>query len=127
MGCLRVKPGVRFDHIDPAGFRILATLDAFIRPCDYDLTITCGTEAHPVNSPHALGRAYDVRSKGLEAVEKDRIVRDVLTSLAEPGEELLTTSGGLACRHFFGWLEHPGEITEHVHIQQRRLTEFPNV
>ncbi len=124
-GVLRVKPSVRFDRIDPAGFRILAALDTFARSCDDDLTITCGTEAHPADSPHALGRAYDVRSKGMDPVEKDRLVRDVLTYVAEPGEELMITSGGLACRHFFGWLEHPGEITEHVHLQQRRLTEFP--
>ena len=125
MGVIRTKPGVRFDRIDPAGFRILAALDTFARSCDYDLTITCGTEAHPADSPHALGRAYDVRSKGLAAEEKDRIVRSVITMVAEPGEELMETSGGLACRHFFGWLEHPGEITEHLHFQTRRFTEFP--
>ncbi len=125
MGVVRVKPGVRFDRIDPAGFRILAALDTFARACDDDLTITCGTEAHETTDPHSLGRAYDVRSKNLEPTEKDRLVRDVLTYVAEPGEELMITSGGLACRHFFGWLEHPGEITEHIHIQQRRLTEFP--
>jgi len=124
-GVLRVKPGVRFDRIDPAGFRILAALDTLARACDHDLTITCGTEAHDANDPHSLGRAYDVRSKDLAPDEKDHLVRYVLTYVAEPGEELMLTSGGLACRHFFAWLEHPGENTEHAHFQQRKLTEFP--
>lgn len=125
MGVLRVKPGVRFDRIDPAGFRLLAALDNSARACDHDLTITCGTEAHATTDPHSLGRAYDVRSKNLDPAEKDRLVRTVLETVAEPGEALIDTSGGLACRQFFGWLEHAGEENEHIHFQQRRFTEFP--
>lgn len=125
MGCLRVKKGCRFDVIDPAGFRILGALDRVVRPLPYDLTITCGTEGHPTMDPHTLGRAYDVRSHFLTPDQKRFVLRAVLLDVQETGMDApMEVSGGWATMHFFGWLEHPGDVAEHFHFQQRKGVPF---
>lgn len=57
---LRVKPGVRFEVIAPAGFRILAALDGATKTLGFDLWITCGSEDHLPTDPHTKGEAYDL-------------------------------------------------------------------
>lgn len=126
MGVLRVKPGARFDRIDAAGFRLLGTLDRIAREVPYDLTISCGSDDHPPTDPHTLGRAYDVRTHDLTPDQRAYVLRAVLLDLqADAADAPLETSGGLATRHFFGWLEHAGEANEHLHFQQRKGTAFP--
>jgi hypothetical protein len=126
MGALRVKYGAKFDRIDPAGFRILAALDQVSRGLPYDLTITCGSDSHPASDPHTLGRAYDVRTHDLTTEDKALLVREVLLGLQETEDDApLETSGGLATKRFFGWLEHAGEVDEHAHFQQRKGVMFP--
>lgn len=126
MGVILVKAGARFDVIDPAGFRLLGALDRVSRSLPYDLTITCGTDSHPTTDPHTLGRAYDIRTHDLTDVQKQFLLRAVLLDLQNGDHDApIAVSGGLATTHFFGWIEHPGEITEHCHIQQRKGTTFP--
>ncbi len=130
MSVLRVKFGVRFDRIDPAGFRILGTLDRLSRELPYDLTLTCGSDNHPASDPHTLGRAYDVRTKGLPMDQKRYLLRAVLLDLQEgpedaPGEVAGVVWEHLATRRFFGQLENLGEAAEHAHFQQRKGVMFP--
>lgn len=66
---VRARPGVRFDTIAPAGFRILAALDVLCKAEVRDVEITCGTEGHKPSDPHPQGRAYDVSVKGLTPLE----------------------------------------------------------
>ncbi len=63
--CVRVKDGVKFDRIAPAGFKILAILQNATFIFDRDFVITNGTEGHPATDPHTEGSAYDVRVSGL--------------------------------------------------------------
>lgn len=54
------KPGVRFDCIAPAGFRILAAIVACAAALGRDILITSGTDSHSLPDPHARGCAYDI-------------------------------------------------------------------
>jgi len=126
MGVLWTKPGVQFAQIAPGGFRILAALDAVARAAPFDLVITCGTDGHPPTDPHTLGKAYDVRTHDLTEDQKTALVRDVLLALQTDATDApVETSGGLATKTFFGWIEHPGELTEHCHVQVRKGITFP--
>lgn len=126
MSVILVKSGARFDRIDPAGFRLLGALDRVSRTFPVDLTITCGSDAHPANDPHSLGRAFDVRTHDLTPDQKQLLLRSVLLDLQDGDHDApLEVSGGLATTHFFGWIEHPGEVTEHMHVQMRKGTSFP--
>lgn len=127
MGVVRVKDlAVLFARIDPAGFRLLGSIDRVSRSLHCDLTITCGTDSHPPSDPHSLGRAYDVRTHDLTADQKDFLVRGVLLDLQEAESDApIQVSGGWATTQFFGWLEHPGEEGEHAHFQQRKGVSFP--
>ena len=126
MGVIRVKFGVKFDRIDPAGFRLLGSLDRVVRPEPYDLTVTCGSDSHPASDPHSLGRAYDVRTHDLTDEQKTYVLRAVLLDVQEGELDApMAVSIGLATSRFYGQLEHPGQPTEHLHFQQRKGTSYP--
>lgn len=127
MGVLRFKDGVLpIGRIDPAGARLLGSLDRVVRSMHNDLTITCADGEHPASDPHTLGRAYDVRTHDLTADQKEFLVRGVMLDLQEAENDApIAVSGGLATTRFFGWLEHPGEAAEHAHFQQRKGVSYP--
>ena len=130
MGVLRVKEGARFDRIDPAGFRLLGTLDRLTRELPYDLTVSCGSDHHPATNPHTLGRAYDVRTHDLTLDRKLYILRAVLLDLQEGADDAPVTLAtvpipNFATRRFFGQLEHLGTEDEHAHFQRRKGVTFP--
>jgi hypothetical protein len=127
MNGVRVKPGADCSVIAPAGFRLLGALDRTARRLQVDLTITCGCDAHPPTDPHTLGEAYDVRTHGFDPATTVRILRDVMLDLADddnPMDAPTEVSGGLATMRFFGWLEHAGAPTEHLHFQRRQGTVY---
>lgn len=66
MHCVRHRPGVRFETIGPAGFRILGALDTAARECRVDLMITSGTDSHATGA-HPTGEAFDVSVHMLSA------------------------------------------------------------
>lgn len=122
-----VKPGVVFGHPAKAGFRILSAIEQTARRLAVDLTITCATEAHPPDDPHATGEAYDVRTHGLDDDQKRAVLREIMAELSEPSNAFdapIPMSGGLATGHFFGWIEHPGADNEHLHVQRRKATVY---
>ena len=113
LGVVRVKDGVSFAKIAPAGFRILAAIDLISQTLEIDLTITSacdGTHSGPTD-PHHRGEAYDVRSHDLTAEIKQNILSEVMSEL---GTE-----------HFFGWLEAEGTDNEHFHFQIKKGTTYP--
>ncbi len=127
LNVVRIKPGVQFSVIAPAGVRILGALDAVARRLRVDLTITCGTEAHPPSDPHATGEAYDIRTHDFTDDQKQAILRELLLELSDDqtSDAPLVVSDGLGTRGFWGWIEHPGLPTEHLHVQRRNRTVYP--
>lgn len=109
--CVRVKPGVEFTTIAPAGFRILAAIQAAVLELGYDLTITsaCDGEHSGPDDPHHTGEAYDIRSH--DCPDKDVAFATIMRPL--PWQE------------FWGFLEAIGTPNEHFHIQRKRGTIYP--
>lgn len=118
---------VRFGTIAPAGFRILAALDAVSKDWPDDLTITCGTEAHLPTNPHTLGEAYDIRCNDLpDRDTMDALVRAIIGRLSEDSEDVpFQASSGWAVRRFWGFVEAFDTPNLHIHIQRRKGTTFP--
>jgi hypothetical protein len=125
-GAVRVKAGVQFTRIAPAGFRILAALEHAARGLALPLTITCACDGHPASDPHTQGNAYDVRSHGFTAAQKRTVLAEVLLNLSAGEDDApIVTGVGLATRGFFGQLEASDTENEHFHFQKRRGTTYP--
>lgn len=124
--CLRVKPGVQFDPIAPAGFRILSALEVTARRLKLDITITCGSEDHAPGTPHSLGEAYDFRTHDWTQDQKLAVLREAMLELCDDAtsDAPLPVSGGTATAHFYGQIEHPNVPNEHGHIQRRAGTIY---
>lgn len=128
-GCVRVKDGVAFTVISPAGFRILAALDAVARQLLYDLTITSacdGAHSGP-DDPHHLGSAYDIRTKPLSPSAKDDLIVMLLSELADNSEQLQPVGTGFAIGRFYAQLEDRNGPNEHLHVQLRNGRTYPPV
>jgi hypothetical protein len=108
---VRVKDGVQFTVIAPAGFRILAAIDAACKKIGHDVTITsaCDGTHSGVDDPHHKGRAYDIRTH--DVPDKQALLDAIV---AELGTE-----------HFFAFIEDPNTDNEHIHAQQRKNTVYP--
>ena len=105
---IKIKPGVKFDVIGPAGYMILDSLKHATKALKIDLTITSGTDGDHSGptDPHKTGEAYDVRSNDLPH-EKKFVV-------------LYTILGHLEQGRFYGFLEGMGTSEEHMHFQKAR-------
>jgi hypothetical protein len=128
---IRVKPGVTFTTIAPAGFAILAALHGAIHFCRIDAVITsaCDGEHSGPGDPHHRGEAYDVRTHGLTDAEKDALLWHLLEALRRPGEPTAQPLAGiprsLATSAFFGFIESAGTPGEHLHVQLRKGRTYP--
>ncbi len=109
---LKVKAGVEFARVAPAGYRILEALRLASRTMGRDLTITSGTDGthSGPTDPHRRGEAYDVRSRDLSAEERQRLLQLVMTEL---GRE-----------QFYGFLEAAHSVNAHFHFQRRKGTTY---
>ena len=109
---IRVKKGVEFKVIAPAGFLILQALKTVSKQLGLDLTITSGTDGKHSGpkDPHLSGEAYDVRSKDLE-LEQKHLVLDALMRQLPAGR-------------FYGFLEGLNTRDEHLHVQRSKGTTF---
>lgn len=130
-GVVRVKPGVTFTTIAPAGFALLAAIERAARLCRVDIVITSacdGAHSGPAD-PHQGGEAYDIRTHGYSDVVKDALLYHLLELLREPGEPLAqpvdTIPRSLATSRFFGFLEGAGTVGEHIHVQLRKGRVYP--
>lgn len=109
---IRIKPGVAFTTIAPAGYCILEALKAASRELGVDLTITsaCDGEHSGPSDPHHLGCAYDVRSHDLLPEQRTQVIAAVM--------------GRLGWARFYAFLEAPGTSNAHFHFQQAKGTTF---
>lgn len=71
---VRVKSGVRFDVIGPAGFALLGVIQSLPGLLNKDITITCGTDFHTAPDPHCSGEAYDIAVTGLTADDIHKVM-----------------------------------------------------
>lgn len=128
---VRVKLGVQFTVIAPAGFAILAALHTVARMLLVDITITSACDgAHSgADDPHRRGEAYDIRTQGLPDGVKMALLRNLMRLLADDGEPAPLPVAGvpmsLATERFFGFIEDAKTVNEHLHIQRRRGTSYP--
>jgi hypothetical protein len=127
MGHVVVKSDVSFARIAPAGFRLLGAIELTARRFGAVLMITCGCEAHPPTDPHSLGEAYDVRTHTLPDEQKVLVLKAILIDAGgdTPADVPVAAAGGFATAHFWGWIESPGQPTEHLHVQRRHGTVYP--
>lgn len=130
-GVVRVKPGVLFTVVSPAGFRLLSSIERAARALGVELTITSacdGAHSGP-DDPHHRGAAYDVRTRDLSELQKDAVVRMILGGCNDVGEvpphPLPDVARSCATADFFGFVEAPGTPTEHIHVQLRRGRVYP--
>lgn len=130
-GVVRVKPGVTFTTIAPAGFVLLAAIAHAARALCVELTITSATDGEHSGpaDPHHRGEAYDVRTHGIAEDAKTLLLELVLDQAAEPDEHQPLPVPGIAwsraTRNFFGFLENPGTPNEHLHFQLRKGRTYP--
>lgn len=127
MSVVTFKSGVLpISKITPGGMRILSMLDVCARQLHLDLVITCADKDHPQTDPHSRGCAYDVRSHDFRPEIKPVVLQTMMAGLSDgPEDVILPKDGGFVTAKFFGWLEHPGEVTEHFHFQQRNGIAYP--
>jgi hypothetical protein len=109
---IKVKLGVEFTVVAPAGLVILQALKRASKYLLMDFTITsaCDGDHSGPTDPHKTGEAYDVRSHDFDLASKDYIL-DVIMR-------------GLDPKAFYGFLESPGTGNEHWHFQRRKGTTF---
>lgn len=111
MGNVLIKSGVEFAVIAPAGMRILEVLKSIVRSYPFNVTITSGTDGthSGPKDPHYLGMAYDIRTNSLTPERKQLLLTDLLKSLGP---------------QFSGFIEHPGQANEHIHVQRLYGTTY---
>ena len=132
-GRLWLKPGASVNGLSVAGAHILTAFAMTAARLGRDLTVTSGTDGEhrgPLD-PHRRGDALDVRSLDLAPDVKTQVLALVMEELRRVslrygvGSAIVNTSGGRACWFFFGFLEAPGDLNEHFHVQLRRGRTLP--
>lgn len=120
------KAGCQTQIIAPSGIRILGALERTAQVLGHDLVITCGSDSHGPDDPHTKGQAFDVRSHDLTPAQKVTLLNAMMQALCGNAPDVVQPKdGGFVTQHFFGWLEHAGEDTEHFHFQQRNGVVYP--
>lgn len=114
MNVVRVKVGVVFSIIAPAGFRILSAIDKCTVVVNRDLVITSacdGVHSGP-GDPHHTGEAYDVRTHDFPDEPTKQLVLKVIMET-------------LGWDHFYGFIEASGTDNEHIHVQRKKGMTYP--
>lgn len=109
---IKVKPGVAFVMVAPAGYQILSALKETSAKLGLDLVITSGTDglhSGPFD-PHRTGEAYDVRSHDFDQDTKQNVLTTMLDILGRD--------------RFYGSIEDLGQSNEHYHFQKRAGTRY---
>ncbi len=114
MGVIRLKDGVQFLTIAPAGFRILSAIDQTALALRRDLVITsaCDGEHSGLGDPHHTGEAYDIRTHDFPSEDLKQLVLNNIMRILETDL-------------FFGFLEALGTDNEHIHVQRKKVTIYP--
>jgi hypothetical protein len=114
-GVVRLKDGVLFSVIAPAGFRILSAIDQTAEAMGRDLEITSacdGVHSGTPEEPHHSGEAYDVRTHDFPSEQFKQMVLEGIMQRLDP-------------ERFFGFLEDSGTDNEHIHCQRKKGTVYP--
>jgi hypothetical protein len=108
---IRVKDGVEFTVIAPAGFMILEAIKKASATVGVDLTITsaCDGEHSGPLDPHHTGEAYDVRTHDLGPTVKAAVLSAITLELGP---------------RFYAFLESPETDNEHLHAQRAKGTTY---
>lgn len=131
IGVVRVKPGVTFTTIAPAGFRLLAAFELAAAVLGVELVITsaCDGQHSGPNDPHHRGVAYDVRTRNLRPEQVSAVLDFVMDQLREPGGPAAAAVDGAGTafqtERFFGFVEGVGTANEHLHFQLRKGRQYP--
>lgn len=124
---VHVKDGVTFKMGPAAGFRILSSIERLAFHLGADVTITCGSDSHPLSDPHTRGEAYDVRTSGSDDETIKRMVMflrndlgALFTVLHERQEDVPPGSplSGLVT-------VNPLASGQHIHCQPKRGSVYP--
>lgn len=130
-GFVLVKAGVAFTTIAPAGFRLLAAIERAARQLQLTLMITsaCDGEHAGPHDPHHRGEAYDIRTRDLTEGQKDLVLSAIITACNETGAPppflIPGVKRSLGTATFFGFLEAPRTVNEHIHVQLRQGRVYP--
>jgi hypothetical protein len=104
--------------------RLLGAVDRVAMNSSFDITVTSGSDSHPLHDVHTRGLALDLRSHDLDDVEKADMMRAILWELADEAPEDVSARNSawlaLETDEWFIQLEHHGDLTEHVHLQRRQ-------
>jgi hypothetical protein len=126
MNVVRVKPGVTFAPIAPAGFRILAAIDVVARIVHRDLEITSGSDSHPANDVHTLGEAYDISVRDFDAPTIAMIRAGLVNQLGDLFTVLYETPTKPTDVRLQVIAFVNGHATApHIHVQRRNGTVYP--
>ena len=123
---VRVKIGVKFDTIAPAGFEILAAIADLPHLIGQDVTITCGTDSHPLPDPHCTGEAYDVGVRDwlpIHIVNAVMHLRNKLGSAFYTHYETNTTPADPTLTYLA--VVSSRATGPHLHIQRAKGTIYP--
>jgi hypothetical protein len=128
MNVVRVKPGVEFTPIAPAGFRILAALVNVAAIVGRDLEITSGTDSHASNDVHALGEAYDISVNDFDTPTIAMIRAGLVNQLGALFTVLYETpTKPTDVRLQVIAFVNPGATGPHIHVQRRNGTVYPPI
>lgn len=125
-----IKPGVVLTSLEPGGARILAVAAAAPLRLGFDVTVTCGNEAHGPTDPHTLGKALDLRVIGLSPEQIVALYKYLVTELGELFTVLLewptAKRAGLDPRLLDLLYAKSEPTAEHLHVQVRIGQQFPS-
>ena len=126
MNVVTARASVRFDQIQPAGFRILSAIDQATQQCRVNLELTSGTDSHAAPDPHVTGEAYDVSVHRLSAQQ----IADVKASLERTLGPLFTVLYEVPTLPSDPTLRPIAYVNTagtgpHFHLQRKKGTVFP--
>lgn len=130
-GVVRVRPGVQFTTIAPAGFAILGALVYVAQVTHLDLTITsaCDGQHSGPGDPHVRGEAYDVRTHDWTETVKDAVCYHLIDALRGQDDPPAVPNPDVArsfqTTRWFACIEAAGTSNEHLHVQLRRGRVYP--
>lgn len=126
MNVIRVRDGVEFRRIAPAGFVILSALHSATRVLHLDVWITSGTEAHDAADPHTSGEAYDV-SVNRYSIEMIIELRTYLEKALGPLFTVLYEVPHAPDDVRLGSIAfvNPHATAPHLHVQRKKGTVYP--
>lgn len=130
-GAVRVKAGVQFTVISPAGFRMLGAIERAARALAIELVITsaCDGDHSGPGDPHHDGEAYDLRTRALTDIQKDTLCFEIIRGCSDDVPALPLPIYGVprsqASSTFFAFVEAAGTPNEHIHVQLRKGRNYP--